>query len=116
MSSPTLEQAAEALAVALVVPASATAVYFLNPLLGLWIAGVGLVHAAVLALPVFLLLRRLGWVNIVTSTAVGCAVGAAPAAAWFADSPGQFIPFACFGALSGFIFGAWLKGRHARAA
>jgi hypothetical protein len=108
MRQPSLERAAEALAVALVLPAVVAAAVALNPLLGVWVAGVGLVHSVVLALPAFLILRRLRWVNIGTSTVTGLVVGAVPAAIAFAGIPGQFVPFACFGAASGFLFGAWL--------
>lgn len=108
MSQPTLERAAEALAISLVVPAAAVTLLSLNPLLGLWIAGVGLVHALILGLPAFLLLRRLGWVNIGTSTLTGFVVGTGPAAIAFSEIPGQFVPLAGFGAASGFLFGAWL--------
>ncbi len=107
-SRPSLERAVEALAVALVLPALAFSVAVLSPLAGVWVAGVALIHAIVLALPAFLVLRRFGWVNIVTSTVTGSIIGSVPAAVVFADIPGQFIPFACFGAASGFLFGAWL--------
>ncbi len=108
MHSLPIERAVEALVVALLLPALAFSVALLSPLAGVWVAGVALIHAILLALPAFLVLRRLGWVNMATSTVTGLIIGALPAAVVFAGIPGQFIPFACFGAASGFLFGAWL--------
>jgi hypothetical protein len=110
--APDLAQAIEALAIALVLPAIVAGIATLNPFTMVVIAGVSLIHAVLLGLPAFLLLRRCGWVNILTSTFSGALIGGVPAAMAFADIPGQFLPFAGFGAASGLTFGLCLHLRH----
>ncbi len=108
MHSPSFERALEALALALGLPAAVLSLATFNPLLGVWVAGVALLHTVFLAFPVFLVLRRFGWVNVATSTVTGLVIGTVSVAIVFWGIPGQLTPFAWFGAASGLLFGAWL--------
>ena len=71
MPAPSNTHAFEALVFACVVPAATVAVALLNPILGLWVAGVSLAHGLILAVPLYALLNRLGWFNIVSSVVAG---------------------------------------------
>lgn len=108
MQRPSITVATEALALGIVLPAVLFGVWALNPMVVVAAAGVALIHAIVLGLPLFLLLRRFGWVNVLTSTVSGVLVGGTPAAIAFMSTPGQFVPFAAFGGASGLVFGLWL--------
>ena len=113
MATPSNSIALPALVFACVVPAAVAAVALLNPLFGLWVAAVSLLHGFVLGVPLFLVLRRFGHVNLTTSLASGLVVGALPAAIVFSHIHGQFMPFAGFGLASGALFWAciWWQGR-----
>jgi hypothetical protein len=112
MLAPSIPRASEALALALTLPAVAFGLFSLNPLVIVAIAGVSLIHAAVLGIPLFIVLRKRGLVNVATSTIGGTVIGALPAAILFREIPGQWMPFAAFGAASGFVFGGyiWMRG------
>lgn len=114
MVTPSNTLALSALVVACVVPGAIAAIAFLNPLFGLWVASLSLVHGFVLGTPVFLALRRFGWLNLATSLGFGLVIGALPAAIVFSDVPGQFLPFAGFGLVSGALFWAsiWWQCRR----
>lgn len=105
MQTPSFTVAAEALVLALVLPAAAFGMWALNPMVAVGVAGVALIHAVVLGLPLFLLLRRFGWVNVITSAIGGVLVGGVPAAIALPST--QFVPFAAFGSVSGLVFGLW---------
>ena len=113
MATPSNVIALSALVVASAVPAAISAIASLNPMLGLWVAGLSLLHGVVLGIPVFLALRRFGWVNLATSLGFGLVIGAMPAAIVFSNIPGQFLPFAGFGLVSGGLFWAsiWWQSR-----
>ncbi|MEK8034903.1 hypothetical protein AACH06_29155 [Ideonella sp. DXS29W] len=103
-----------ALVFACVVPGAVSAIAFLNPLFGLWVAGLSLLHGFTLGAPAFLALRRFGWVNLPTSLGFGLVIGGLPAAIVFSGIPGQFLPFAGFGLVSGGLFWAsvWWQSRR----
>ena len=88
MATPPNAIAFSALVVACVVPGAVSAIAFLNPLFGLWVVGLSLLHSFVLGTPIFLVLRRFGWVNLYTSLGSGLVIGALPAALVFPDIPG----------------------------
>jgi hypothetical protein len=88
-----------------------SAIYF-NPFLAIWIAFISLLHISVLALPIFLILNRYGWVNIFTSTLFGALIGGLPAALIFADTARKYLPFAGFGAASGLLFSLYVMWKN----
>ncbi len=108
IQSPTKQTVIEAVVFCSVVPAVVFGATSLNPLLALWIAFISLSHVLVLALPIFLILNRYGLVNIFTSTFFGALIGGLPAALIFSDIPGQYLPFAGFGAASGLLFSLYI--------
>lgn len=118
MARPSNFIAFSALVFACVVPGAVFAVAFLNPLLAWWIAAISLLHGFVLGLPVFLVLRRFALVNLVTSLGSGLIIGALPAAMVLSDTPGQFLPFAGFGLVSGGLFwvSIWWQSRRSSSA
>ena len=111
MPAPSNTHTVEALVFACVVPAAAVAVAFLNPLLGLWVAAVSLAHGLVLAVPLYVLLKRLRWFNIISSVVAGFLIGAVPYAAVFQNTRGQYLAFAAFGAASGALFWLYIRWR-----
>jgi hypothetical protein len=108
----TKQTAVEAAVFCSFLPAIIFGAISLNPLLAIWITFISLIHILFLALPIFLILHRYRLVNIFSSTFFGALIGGLPAALIFSDIPGQYLPFAGFGATSGLLFSLYILWKN----